>query len=135
MIHLCRDIQYCSNLKLLSFRHNTTMGDESKLRMNYTYKKCPYRFILGLQNLYQAFKQCKISKLDVSYCGLTSKSTVTLAQWASEGTIKEMTITGNDLFPTEYQLNQFVEMYANSDTKVTLDFAEVNTNFIFVCKK
>ncbi|EIE77759.1 hypothetical protein RO3G_02463 [Rhizopus delemar RA 99-880] len=80
--------------------------------------------VQGLQNLYQAFKQCKISKLDVSYCGLTSKSTVTLAQWASEGTIKEMTITGNDLFPTEYQLNQFVEMYANSDTKVTLDFAE-----------
>ncbi|KAG0792046.1 hypothetical protein G6F16_004657 [Rhizopus arrhizus] len=106
LIHLCRDIQYCSNFKLLSFQHNTTMSDE------------------GLQRLYQAFKQCKISKLDVSYCGLTSKSAVTLAQWASEGTIKEMTITGNDLFPTEHQFSQFIEMYANSDTKVTLDFAE-----------
>ncbi len=111
------------------------MSDEGKLRMKYAYRKCSYQFILGLQRLYQAFKQCKISKLDVSYCGLTSKSAVTLAQWASEGTIKEMTITGNDLFPTEHQFSQFIEMYANSDTKVTLDFAEVNTNFIFVCKK
>ncbi|KAG1169187.1 hypothetical protein G6F70_008620 [Rhizopus microsporus] len=108
IIKLCQGIQYQSNMKILSFRSNPAIGDES------------------INSLYQLFKQCKIGLLDFSYCGLTFAGASTIALWAANGLVKEIDMTGNIIFDTTYQLDRFMEIYGKSDTKIIIDSIEAS---------
>lgn len=126
MTRLCQGNEYHTNLKYVSFQYNPLIGDQGKSLNQILCFLSKFFDFLGLETFYKAFKHCRIKKLNFSYCGLTFESAHRIAQWITDGNIEEMDITGNDIFQTEYQLDQFLVMYTEGDTKIIFDFAQVS---------